>query len=135
MTTDTLERFREKKLSLARATTEAEIVSALALADEAVRIWDEEWEAALGNRVSDCGKEAEILRSVLGEAEQALRNALRSAQDRAHLFERPLARLDELETRTSEFPLWARECLVRWEMLSRPPLTLDPERIARAQAA
>lgn len=118
-----------------RAKTEASIASVLALADEAARIWDEMWEAALGNPAVDRGKEPEILPWVLQDAEQALREALRWAQEHAHLFKRPLARLAELEARAADFPLWARECLARWEMLDRPAPPLDPERIARAQAA
>lgn len=118
-----------------RASSEAYIAAVLALADEAARIWDSMLVAALSKAAIDRDKQTKMLRSVLDDAEQALREALRSAREDAHMFERPLARLDELESRTAEFPLWARECLARWEMLDRPAPTLDPERIARAQAA
>jgi len=114
-----------------RAALEGEIATAISLADEAARIW----EAAVGDSASNRASEAETLRGVLGDAEQALREAFRGAQEHAHIFERPLARLDELEVKAAEFPLWARECLARWEMLDRPAPTLDPERVARAQAA
>ncbi len=118
-----------------RAAIEAEIATVIALADEAARIWEPAWDAAVGDPARDRANEGEILRGVLGDAEQALRGALRGAQEHAHMFERPLARLDELEARAAEFPLWARECLARWEMLDRPVPPLDPERVARAQAA
>jgi hypothetical protein len=118
-----------------RTAIESEIDTVMPLADEAVRIWEAQWEAALGNPALDRSKETETLRGVLAEAEQALREALRGAEEHAHMFERPLARLDDLKERAAEFSLWARECLARWEMLAQPAPTLDYERIARAQAA
>ena len=118
-----------------RAALEGEIATVIALADEAIRIWKAAWEAAVADPTRDRVNEAQILREVLGDAEQSLREALRAAEEHVHMFQRPLARLDELVARGEEFPLWVRECLARWEMLDRPAPTLDPERIARAQAA
>jgi hypothetical protein len=118
-----------------RAETEATITGALALADTAAGVWEEMWEAALGDPAMSRTKETEILRWVLEDAGRLLREGLLWAQRLAHLVARPLARLDELESRAAEFPLWARECLARWKMLGRPAPPLDPERIARAQAA
>jgi hypothetical protein len=118
-----------------RAATERHIADVLALADEAVRIWEARWGAALENPDKDRAAEAEMLQWVLEDAGQALKEALRNAQEYAPLFERPLARLDELENRAAEFPLWARERLARWEMLDLAAPALDPGRIARAQAA
>jgi hypothetical protein len=69
------------------------------------------------------------------DAGRFLQEALPWAQGCSLLFERPPARLDELEARTAEFPLWARERLARWEMLDHPTQPLDPERIARARSA
>src|SRR5262245_30496760 len=118
-----------------RAATEAHIAAVLGLAEKAARVWWTMWEAALRVPSLDRATEAERLRLVLEETEQTLREALSQAQEHAQLFERPLARLDELEARAAEFPLWARECLARWEMLDRPAPPLDPERVARAQSA
>lgn len=156
MSTDTLQRFREETRRLRGAeakprgdlleqirilaeefkvATESHIAAVLALADEAARIWEARWEAALRNPAKDRETEAEMLQWVLEDAGQVLLEALREAREYEPMFERPLARLDELEARGAEFPLWARERLARWEMLSLPAPTLDPERIARAQTA
>jgi hypothetical protein len=118
-----------------RAASERHIAGALALADEATRIWETRWESALRNPEKDRGTEAEMLQWVLEDGGQVLLEALRGAQEYAPMFERPLARIDELEAKAAEFPLWARERLARWEMLGLPAPPLDPERIARAQAA
>ncbi len=114
-----------------RSTTEAYIAAVLALADQAVRIWEAMWEAAGRDPAMDRAKEVETLRWVLQDAGQALQEAVR----RAGMFERPLARLDELQARAAAFPLWTQECLTRWEMLACSAPSLDPERVARAQAA
>ncbi|HBI41450.1 MAG TPA: hypothetical protein DDY78_01160 [Planctomycetales bacterium] len=156
MPTDTLQRFREETRRLRGAeakpridlleqirilaeefkiATESHIAAVLALADQAARIWEAMWETALRNPDKDRATEAEVLRWVLDDAAQVLLEALRNVREEAPLFERPLARLDELEARAAEFPLWARERLARWEMLGLPAPILDPERIARAQAA
>jgi hypothetical protein len=118
-----------------RVATERHIAGALALADEAARIWEARWEDALRDPDKDRATEAEMLQWVLEDAGQVLLEALRDAQEFAPMLERPLARLDELEARTAEFPLWTRERMARWEMLGLPAPTLDPKRIARAQAA
>jgi hypothetical protein len=118
-----------------RVATESHIAGVLALADEAARIWEARWETALRNPNKDRSTEAEMLQWVLEDAGQALLEALRDAREYAPMFERPLARHDELEARAAEFPLWTRERLAHWEMLGLPAATLDPERIARAQAA
>jgi hypothetical protein len=118
-----------------RTAIEASISSALALADEAAHVWEANWEAAHGNVTMDRAKEAEALRWILEDAGETLRDALRRAEEDANRFEQPLSRFDELQTRAAEFPLWARECLARWDMLDHPAPALDPERIARAQAA
>jgi len=118
-----------------KATTEAQIAAVLALAEEATRIWEAMWAEALGDPATDRAKVTTVLRWVLEAAEQTLREALRRSQELADRFERPPARLDELASRVAEFPLWARECLARWEMLDCPAPPLDSERVARAQAA
>jgi hypothetical protein len=118
-----------------RGETEALIAAALKLTDEAARVWEGMWKAALGGVVEDRAKETELLRWVLEDAGQSLQEVFRWVQAHARLIERPLARLDELEARAAEFPIWVRECLARWEMLDRPAPPLDPERIARAHAA
>jgi hypothetical protein len=118
-----------------RAATEAHVAAVLALADMAAGVWEERWKAALRDPAVDRAEGAEILQWVLEDAGEVLQEALQWAQQQAHMSERPLARLDELKARAAEFPLWARECLARWEMLGRPAPPLDPERIARAQAA
>ncbi|HBI43995.1 MAG TPA: hypothetical protein DDY78_14265 [Planctomycetales bacterium] len=118
-----------------RVATERHIAGVLALADEAARIWEARWEAALRDHDKDRATEAEMLQWVLEDAGQALQEALRDAREYAPMFDRPLTRIDELEVKAAEFPLWARERLARWEILGLPALTLDPERIARAQTA
>ena len=117
-----------------RAAYEAEIAAALAMADETVSLWEAFWAEALE-------KPAAVLARELGAVQVELESRLRDFQEslseikaEAHIFERPPARLEELEARTAEFPLWARECLARLEMLGWPAPTLDPERIARTQA-
>ena len=115
--------------------TESAIAAVLELADRAARVWEEMWETALRDPSKDRTKETEILKRVLDDAGQSLRETLRKARDNAQMYERPLARLDELEARAVEFPLLARECLARWKMLDNPVPPLDPERVARAQAA
>jgi hypothetical protein len=118
-----------------RGGTEKHIAAVLTLAEMATRVWESSWEAAFVDPTLDRAKEAEILRWVLDDAGRKLREALRWIRAHAGLFEQPLARLDQLEARAAEFPLWARECLARWEMLSRPAPPLDPARIAGVQAA
>jgi hypothetical protein len=117
-----------------RTPTEQQIAAVLNLADMAANIWEGMWEAALGDLAADRVKDAAVLRWVLQDTGQTLQEALGWARGHARMLERPLARLDELEARAAEFPLWARECLARWEMLDRPAPPLDPERIASAQA-
>jgi hypothetical protein len=118
-----------------RGATESEIALVLELTDEAARAWEAIWAAALADPSADRTNETKLLRRLLEDTGLYLQETLRRSQEDAGRFERPLARLDELEARTADFPLWSRECLARWEMLDKPAPPLDPERIARAQAA
>jgi len=118
-----------------REAIETQIAAVLTLADSAVRVWEEMWRAALAGPAGDRAKEMKILRWVLNDAEQTLRDRLAWAQEHADLTGRQLARLDELKAKAAEFPVWARECLARWDMLDRPAPPLDAERIARAKVA
>jgi hypothetical protein len=118
-----------------RGATEAHIAGVLALADSAARIWETTWEEAFSDRALDRATATAMLRWVLEDAGQLLRDALLWARAFGNMLERPLARLDELEVRAAEFPLWAQECLARWEILDRPRKLLDRERLARSRAA
>jgi hypothetical protein len=118
-----------------RPESEAQIAAVLKLADEAARASDAMWQAALSDLAKDRAKDTQMLRWMLRDAENALHAGLRLSEELASLFAPPLARLDELEKRTNEFPVLARECLARWEMLDRPAPPLDHERIAAAKAA
>ena len=46
-----------------------------------------------------------------------------------------VARLAQFEEQSKVFPLWVKECTVRWEMLGRPRKPLKRERITESQAA
>jgi hypothetical protein len=118
-----------------RAEMEALIATALQQADAAAGFWEAVWKAALSEPAKDRVQEADLLRWVLEGTGKTLQEALSWVQGHDRLLKRPLAQSNELEVRAAEFPLWARECLARWEMLDRPALPLDPERIARAHAA
>jgi hypothetical protein len=113
--------------------TEGLIATVLELADIAASAWAEMWEAALRDPNRDRTEKGEVLRWVLDDTRQRLLEILGWTQAYSGIIGRPLPRLDELEARAVEFPLWTRECLARWEMLDRPAPPLDPERIARAQ--
>jgi hypothetical protein len=118
-----------------RAATETQIAGLLALADEAGRAWDAMWQAAVSDPAKDRAKETQKLRWMLRDAGTALQEGLRWAQRHAMMFKPPLARLQELEIRANDFPLWARECQACWDMLERPLPALDRDRIARAGTA
>ncbi len=85
-----------------RVATEADVAAVLNLADEAARVWEETWTAALQDSAMNRAKEAELLRWVLDETEQSLRVTLHRIQAQGYLFDRPLARVDELEARAAE---------------------------------
>jgi hypothetical protein len=118
-----------------RHVSEEQIDLALALAENATELWEKRWEEALRNPGADRGEITKQLRGVLTDAEQELTKELGNLQEDARRLGQPLARLDELQDRVAEFPLWVRECLARWEMLDEPAPPLDRERVARAQAA
>jgi hypothetical protein len=118
-----------------RASAEQQIVAALDHAESVVRLWETTWEAALQHPTLDLTEQARNLKGAFENANESLQETLLLTREDNVLFERPLARLDELEARVAEFPLWVRECLARWEMRGRSAPPLDRERIARAQSA
>jgi chromosome segregation ATPase len=118
-----------------RASAEHLIVAALDHADSVVRLWEEIWEAALQRSTLDLTEEVQNLKGAFENANESLQETLLLTKEDNIRFERPLARLDELEARVADFPLWVRECVARWEMLGKPVPPLDRDRVARAQSA
>jgi hypothetical protein len=118
-----------------KRAAEENIAMTLAMADNAAELWEATWQSALRNPGEDRAAHTMVLRWVLEETEEELREWLRVIQEDAGRIGRPLARLEELQAKAAEFHLWAQECLARWEMLDEPAPDLDPERVARAQAA
>jgi hypothetical protein len=155
MSTEMLDRLQENKLRgleelidswEAAATTSGVEDEAAAIADffvdeglavrqRSLSFWDHVWRLALAGKVPNRRERGVKLRSLLERSHRILGRSLAAARHYAGLSGRQVARLSELEEQARAFPLWVEECLARWAMLDRPRKPLDPERIARSQAA
>jgi len=100
-----------------------------------LRLWDYHWALALAGEIFDRREDGAVLRSFLQRGGQTLGRAAAVARAYANLSGREVARLSQFEEQAGAFPLWAEECMARWEMLDRSPRPLNREQVARSQAA
>lgn len=98
-----------------------------------LRLWDYHWTKALAGEISDRREDGAKLRSLMERGGRALSRCAAAARICASGLD--VARLSQFEEQAKAFPLWAEECLARWEMLDRPRTPLNRERLARSQEA
>lgn len=155
MSTEILDRLQEDKLqgletlieSYETATTtnggedEAAAVAdffvdeGIGVRQSSLRLWDHYWMRALAGKIPDRRERGAKLLSLLERGGRILCRGAALARAYANLSGHEVARLAQFEEQSKAFPIWVKECRVRWEMLDRPHKPLQRERIAESQAA
>jgi hypothetical protein len=100
-----------------------------------LRLWDHHWTRALAGKILDRQERGTKLRAMLERCGRIIRRGAVLARAYADLSGHEVARLTQFEEHSRAFPLWVKECMARWAMLSRPHKPLARARIAEAQAA
>jgi len=155
MPTEMLDRLQEDKLQGLEALIDAYETAttsggredeAAAIADffvdegigvrqSSLRLWDYHWTRALAGKTSNWSEHGENLLSLLERGGRIISRGAAIARAYADLSGHDVARLAQFEEQSKVFPLWVKECVARWQMLSRPRDPLRRERIAESQAA
>ena len=100
-----------------------------------LRLWDYHWTRALAGKIPDRRESGTKILSLLERGARIIRRGAAIARTYADVSGCAVARLVPFEEQSKAFPLWVAECMARWEMLGRPPKSLNRERIAASQAA
>ena len=100
-----------------------------------LRIWELHWSKALVGDIANRKEDGEKLQTLLKHGGRVLARGAAVALLYANQSGLEVARLSQFEEQVKAFPLWAQECITRWEMLDRPRKALNQERLARSRAA
>ena len=100
-----------------------------------LRLWGYHWTRALAGKISDKQEHGAELLSLLERSGRVIRRGAAIARAYADMSGCAVARLVAFEEQSKAFPLWVKECALRWEMLSRAHKPLKQERIAESRAA
>ena len=100
-----------------------------------LRLWDYHWTRALAAKTPNWREDGTRLLALLERGGRIIRRGAALARAYADKSGQEVARLAQFEEQSKAFPLWVKECSVRWEMLGRPRKPLNRERIVESQAA
>jgi hypothetical protein len=153
MATEMLDRLQEDKLQALESLLDSYETGTSSAPDEAaaiadffvdegigvrqssLRLWNHHWGRALAHSITDPRGVGASLLGLVERGERIILRGAKLARAYADLSGQQVARLAQFEDQSKAFPIWVKECRARWEMLGRPRIRLNAERIAEAQAA